>query len=346
MSQLSAILPPDARAQAVAAWEWWLSELRAMLPPALKPRRAKSVCDIHVGGHTLIHHVRGSLGQTLAEERPLEHLDEEAWGQLSRLIEGTRPRLILSHPDVFTTTIELPLAARRRLRAAVALQLPQIAPLDPALLSWNAEILASTDGKIEVLVAMARTSRIEQLSSLFLQRDLGAPAVVALAHPQGRTLVLAPGSGTGAGGGRGRVWIAAAALALSIPFTTIAGAKFLTSIEEGRLEALRQELAPREASEREAVRAEAMRRGLKPLFESPASTATLEAIALAMPENAYARWAEQHPDGTIAFMVDTSDPDAVGAAVAKLPLLAQASVVDMLPAGEGRMQVAYRSRPR
>lgn len=258
---------------------------------------------------------------------------------------GTRPRLILSHPDVFATTIELPLAARGRLRAAVALQLPQISPLDPALLSWSAEILSVAAGKMRVLVAMARASRVEQLSSLFLERELAVPAVVALAH--GRTLVLAPGLGTGAGsGGKGRVWIAAAALAASIPFTTIAGAKFLTSVEEGRLEALRQELAPRQASERGALRAEALRRGIKPVFASPASTETLEAIALAMPENAYARWAEQHADGTVAFLVDTADPDAVGAALAKLPLLAEASVVDMLPAGEGRMQVAYRSPPR
>lgn len=88
MPQLSAILPPGARAQAVAAWEWWVSELRAMLPPALKPGRAKCVCDIHVTGHTLIHHVRGALGQTLAEERAIEHLDEEAWAQLTRLLEA------------------------------------------------------------------------------------------------------------------------------------------------------------------------------------------------------------------------------------------------------------------
>lgn len=312
-----------------------------MMPTRLAARHASKTCDIHLSASaTIVERVKSGIGERYVEERPLEALDSEGWTQLGDLI-GTGPaRLILSPPDVYVTTLDLPAAARGRLRAAVSLQLDHLAPLDPVLLDWNAELLSSSNGKISVAVAMTRSSRIEQLHSLFEANGLKATAIATLAH--GRALKLASGSATGMSRER-RVWLVAAALIASIPLTTLAGATLLRSIEEARIASLQQQLAPLALAERKAARAEALRRALKPVLAAPAASETLEALALGMPETAYARQVAMSADGSLEFTVESKDPEALAHTLRNAPLLAPATIVETQPTSEGRAAVHYRA---
>jgi hypothetical protein len=343
MPVMSEALAAAARISA-PAWPWWTGELSAMAP-ALR-RRPRNSCDIHVGSAgTLIEHVKDGTGQRLAEERSLEELDAEAWQQIASLTDNAATRLVLAAPQVFTTTIRLPLAARGRLRQAVALQLSEISPLNPSLLTWDAKFASSEKTSITVVVAMARAARVEQLSSLFAQNGIDVPRIVAF--ESGCVLTL---SSEKLLTGEYRLvrnpWVIAAALVASVPFTTIGGARFLTSLEEARSEALQQELAPRQAQERSALRAEAQRQSLKLVLGAPPAAQAIEALALAMPEGSFARAAQGERGGSLAFTVDTPEPEQLADAMRKVPGLANAAVADMAPSGEGRMQVAYRNASR
>ena len=340
------VLSPALAQPAAEAWRWWIAELRAMVPDDLAARvrrQPPAWSDIELTRDAItIERVRGGTGERLADERPIEALDEEGWAELAELVEGSRTRIILSPPDVFAATISLPAAARRRMRSAVALQLDQIAPLEPALLSWNSEVLDAGRQGISVLVAMARTDRIAGLESLFAEHGLPAPPIFARAGD--RLVKLASGFDASRRAPESRdrrAWLFAALLLGSIPFTVWAGASLLAGITQSRIAAVQREIAPQLAQERKAQADEALRRALKPMLTGPSATQAIESLALAMPDTAYATELAKGPDGKLTFSIEASDTDALAAAMTEAPLLADAAPSDMVESENGRMRVYY-----
>lgn len=338
---ISAAAP--ARARARAFWTWWTAELADAVPARIW-RRAPRV-DIRADRNgILVERVRDRQIERFAESRRLDELDEDGWAELASLIGPDRSRLLLSPPDLFVTRIRLPLGAQRNLRSAIALQLNQAAPVDPELLSWNFRRVGNHGKTLEVEVAMVRTNRAEEIAEAFASRGLAEPALVA--RSESGEIVIAPGRRPAGEIARRRAWAAAALLLLSIPVTTMLAATAMAALAEGRIERLQEELAPRIAAERRIAREEPLRRALAQVHALPSATATIEGLALGLPDSAFAVSAERSYDGALAVETQTSDRAALESALAEAPMLAMLNPAAEAPAEGGRVQLSYRGQQR
>lgn len=336
-------LPLAARARAF--WLWWSAELAAAVPPALRPRRRSARADVHAArGGILVERIRQGESERFAEERPLAGLDEAGWAELAGLLRGHRQRVILSPPDVHFARIELPAAARAHLRAAVAIQLNQHAPVEPERLLWNFRIEGTDARSVTVLVAMAHAGRAAEIAEGFAAQGLAEPALVA--RRDGEELEIAAGRPSPEQRRNRRIWTAAALLLLSVPGTTWLAASASTALAENRIESLRAEVEPKMRAERIAAREEQVRRALKTVFELPAATAAIEGLALGLPDTAFAVAAERRYDGAFSVETQTSDRAALESAMAEAPLLAGLDPAAELPGEDGRIRLSFRGRPQ
>jgi hypothetical protein len=320
-----------------------------MVPERFRPhpdRRPRA--DIRPGRDSVrVEIVRDGVGQLFAEAKRIEELDGDGWAELASLAEGSRTRILLEPSDCFTTSLVLPAAARRRLRPAVALQLSQVSPLDPALVRWA---MLATDGgtdKVEVRIAMARADRIEQLQALFEEKELDVPPVCA-PTPDG-VIELARGRkvrGAATGGVGPRSWALAALLVASIPFTTLLGATILRASNESRVEQLQRGAEPRLRAEADARRSEALRRDLRPLFGRPGISATLEDVAARLPLTDHVKSIGQGNDRILVLTIETPDAEAAEAALKGSRLLPHIAVNDVSPSSAGKLAVTFRTSPR
>ena len=328
---------------------WWGGELAALVPEAILARRKpKPRSDIKIGPEGItIDRVEQGLGERYGESRPIEALDEDAWAELGGVIAGTRPRIVLGVPDIYVASLSLPAAARGRLNAAVSLHLAQVAPLDPSLLVWTALPRPAEGGRISVSIAMARAARVAELQGMFADHGLPIPSIAA-EGPDG-PVELQRSGGSAAGGDEARAnriaTAGAALLLLSIPFTTVAGAWLLSGMAEGEAERISRDIAPRLIAERKAERDGELRRALAVVYAHPAATATVEALALGVPDTDYLESAARAPDGTLQASVDSADADALRATLAKAPLQPPPEAGEAVPMEErpGRVRVELRS---
>jgi hypothetical protein len=349
MSTLSELRNSDAAATVAEAWRWWTGELAAMVPERFRPRSGKAPrADIRLGRDTVeVEIVADGVGQRFADARRLEDLDENGWAELAALIEGSRARIVLESPHAYVTGVTLPKAARRRLRSAVALQLSQLSPVEPALLRWAMATTDSGPDRIHVRVAMARSDHVERLQALFEANGIPPPPVHA-ATPEA-TLELARGNRlSGAGTDRigGKAWAIAAVLIATIPLTTMLGATVLEASAQNRIEAIARQAGPRLKAEASARRAEALRRGLRPLFTRPSVSATVEELAARLPLTDHVKSVSQSGDRILQFVVETADAEAAEAALQGSRLLPRVAVADIVPAANGKLTVTYRTSPR
>ncbi len=349
MPALSELRGSPAAAAIADAWRWWIGELRAMLPERFRPDSGRAArADIRPkAGAVEIDIVREGVGQRFADSKPLDSLDSEGWAELATLIEGSRTRILLESPDVFATSLSLPKAARRRLKSAVALQLSQVAPVEPSILRWATRSAEAGPDRIQVEVAMARADRVARLQELFEINGLAPPPVFAAAGDEplqlaaGRRVTVAASDQAGA-----RAWIVAALLIVSIPLTTTLGATLLRASAESRIGVLEKSATPRLRDEAQARRSEELRRGLRPLVGRPSVTATLEDLATRLPMSDHVVSVRQSGDRILDLTVEAADAEAVEAALKDSPLLPHLAVADVTPAAGGRFNVALRTTPR
>jgi hypothetical protein len=349
MPALSELRDSPAGTAIADAWRWWTGELRAALPERFRPDApAAPRADIRPKRDSIeIDIVRDGIGQRFADPKPLDDLDSEGWAELASLIEGSRARILLESPDMFATTLSLPSAARRRLKSAVALQLSQVAPVDPSLLRWSTRTSEAGPKRIQVEVAMARADRVARLQELFEINGLAPPPVFAAAGEEplelaaGRRVAVAATDRAGA-----RSWIVAAVLIASIPLTTALGANMLRANAESRIGLLDKSAGPRLRDEAKARRSEELRRGLRPLVGRPGVTATLEDLATRLPMTDHVVSVRQSGDRILDLTVEAADAEAVEAALKGSPLLPNVSVSDINPASGGRFNVTLRTTPR
>ncbi len=349
MPALSELRESPAGAAVADFWRWWTGELKAMLPERFRPDAAAAPrADIRPKPDSIeIDVVREGVGQRFADSKPLDDLDPDGWAELASLIEGSRARILLESPDMFATRLTLPKAARRRLKSAVALQLSQVAPVEPSLLRWATRSAEAGPDRIEVEVAMARADRVARLQELFEINGLAPPPVVAAAGDEpielaaGRRVAVASPDRAGA-----RTWIVAALLIASIPLTTALGATILRSSAEGRINLLEKSAGPRLRDEAQARRSEALRRGLRPLVGRPSVSATLEDLATRLPLTDHVVSLRQSGDRILDLTVEAADAEAVETALKGSPLLPHLNVADIAPASGGRFNVTLRTSPR
>jgi hypothetical protein len=339
----------DSRAAAAAteAWRWWSGEILAMVPERLRPDQTKLPrADVRPAPDSVrVEIIRDGVGQLFAEAKRLEDLDDDGWAELKTLIEGSRPRIVLDSRDAFVTSLILPKAARGRLKSAVRLQLSQVSPVEPDLLLWSMKAKEEGD-KVEVLVAMARSERVERLQALFEAQDIDPPPVFALTSDG--LVELARGGRTADAMTRlaNRPWAIAALLIATIPFTTALGATILRASAESRIEMLDKSASPRLRSEAQARQSEALRRDLRPLVSRPSISTTLEEIASRLPMTDHVRSARQGGDRILQFTIETPDAEAAEKALKGSRLLPHVAVTDVAPGSAGRLAVTFRTSPR
>jgi hypothetical protein len=349
MPALSELRDTAAWAVITDAWSWWTGELRGLLPERFRPdAQAAPRADIRPKSDSVeVDVVRDGVGQRFADPKALDDLDSDGWAELASLIEGSRARILLESPDMFTTSLILPKAARRRLKSAVALQLSQVAPVEPSQLRWASRSAPAGPDRIAVEVAMARSDRVERLQELFEINGLAPPPVFAAASDEpielapGRRIAVAAPDRAGT-----RAWIAAALLMASIPLTTALGATILRASAENRSEMLEKSAMPRLKEEARARRSEELRRGLRPLVGRPSVTATLEDLANRLPMSHHVVSVRQSGDRILDLTVQAADAEAVEAALKGSPLLPHVTVADIAPANGGRFNVTLRTAPR
>ncbi|UYY59646.1 hypothetical protein [Sphingomonas sp. S2-65] len=100
------------------------------------------------------------------------------------------------------------------------------------------------------------------------------------------------------------------------PALTLAGAKLLTDRERGQAALLEAQLAPRTARHAEAERT---RDRLASVIARPTLTATLDALAGALPKEASLARAERNAEGVLQLDVRAPDPDALRSALRRAP---------------------------
>jgi len=114
-------------------------------------------------------------------------------------------------------------------------------------------------------------------------------------------------------------WIGAALLLAAGPLATLLLANRLTARAEAATAVLRERVEPRRAAEAARLRARAE---LAAMLARPGPSATVEALARALPEDAVLRRVARGGDGALAVEVFTPDPDRLRTALRRAPELA------------------------
>lgn len=326
---------------------WWGGELLALIPPRYRARLEGPHADILVTRDRVeIAHVAGGAITRFVDPRPLDQLDPEAWHQLAALTQGGARRAVLAPPDIFVATLMLPKAAAGREGSAVALQIDQLAPIDPAALRWGHSARRADTG-IEVHVAMARAEQIDAIAAAFHRAGHAAPPLHAAIEP-GCTVLLAAGDGGASSAARAdrQALLAAAALLLSIPVTTLLFAQFGIALLAPSVEARERLAAPRLAAERRVRQDEALKAALRPIATRPNVTGLLAELAAVLPPTAYVEQIEQDDRRQVRVVINSAEPDAAMAAVARMRALRGARLIDRVPGAEERTTLSFTASAR
>jgi len=345
MPGLSAITQTPLGTALHRGWRWWIDELRAAVPEHLKADgKTKATAELWLSRDAIrVDRIADGQGERFAEERSIETLDAEGWQELADLIEGTRARIILTPPDIYATTVTLPKAARGRLRSAVMLQLGEISPLDPAMLSWSMHNVRRNGEHITLQLVMAKARRLDGLVSLFAQNGLPTPPIMA-AVDDGFVKLAAGYDGSRAGiadEGRRRTMLFAGGLLAATPFAIIIAASVLIATNDRASERLEEAVRPKGEAENRARHAERLRAALAPVYARPAVGSLLDNLAGRLPTTAWVRSISERPDGAVEFEIDALEPEAVRAALADDPLLPDLQEVDLSPTEDGRASIRY-----
>ncbi len=337
----------DARNDVGAAlrsfWRWWIAELAAMMPrdTSLGGQDRALVQIWPSASEVRIDRIQSGRGERFVDTQPLDALDDESWRQLAELSAAAHTELILSPPEVFSTSVTLPKAARGHLASAVALQMSDIAPLEPHLLTWATHRPGVVGDTMTVMVTMARTERVTAIQALFEARGLKAPPILGVSGDL--TIRLARGSDDGrrkALTRRQRMALICAALIASIPVTIWLGAAVLTNINAQQQEMLELRTAPKLAALRQARQTEKLRQAVAPLAATPVISSMLESLAETAPTSAHAR-AIEVTSGALSLTFDSSDTAALDRALQTLKAIPGLRKRDEAPVSDSQSRVRY-----
>jgi hypothetical protein len=323
---------------------WWIGELADI---GRTFRRAGSAPSgevrIFLEPHSVIvERVNGDVGERFVEETAFDQFDETAFAELGALTSGARVRLCLQRPDIFATTVILPLAARSRIESAIALQMGEIAPLKPEFLIWAIAHRAVEAGMLHVRIVMAKRTRIDAIQEAFESHGLPTPLICAVDEQREAPFP--------AQGGKNARWfdinrhrwaVIAALLLMSIPLTTLTGSAILTVRAGWKAQALAQQVRDIRAAQHVASRMEERRRLLAPLYAQPGAATILDELARRLPHDDWLRSINRKPNGALSFIVVTGDEAGLDTALRGSTLLPGVRVGDRTPGGDGTDEVAY-----
>lgn len=323
---------------------WWIGELADIGSTFHRGKDAPSG-EVRVflePQSVVVERVNGEIGERFVEDRPFDQFDAAAFAELAALTAGARVLLCLQSPEIFATTLALPLAARSRLDNAIALQMGEIAPLKPELLIWAIADRSIEADMIRVRVVMAKRRRIEAICDAFAAHGLPEPVICAM--EEGRETPFPEQGSAGVPWldfNRYRWMIVAALLLLSIPLTTLAGSAILTARAGWAAQALAAKVHDIRAAQHIAARMEERRRLLAPLYGQPGVAALLNELARRLPHDDWLQSIERKSNGALSFTVVTGDEAALDTALRGSKLLPGVRVSDRTPGGDDNVDITY-----
>lgn len=326
-------------------WAWWSDEMREILPAGLKgDPTERDRFDIFLNDdETAIETVVHGAAQRMVEPCGLNKLPEESWEQINALSQGQKPRLFLAVQDILQISVTMPRASAGQLRSAIMLQLPSLVPILPEQIEWNFTELSRDAQDIQVLLVIARKSRLDDLEEVFAKQGLMPPSFCA--RVADNSLVLRKPlelSRQPMSGKKRFVAMAATIMLAMIPVFTVGGAEMLASLNLERAERLEQDLAPKLARAKEAQREEMIRRAAAPLLAIPSASNILETIAENLPESDWTIASSQSADGNFEFIADIADRETTETALRKTRLIRQLEAAEEIQTENMRARVRYR----
>lgn len=327
-------------------WTWWSDELREMLPNSLRgePTERDRFDLFMTDGETIIETVHHGAGRKMQEACSLEELPVESWEQIAEYAEVRKARLFLDDSDFLVLPVKLPRASASQLRSALALQLPNLVPMEPHLLDWNYVELDRNDLHIELALIIAKSERLDALEDLFTRQELMPPAFYA--KHEHKTVTLRKPLEIARKPLEDRkmqIAMAMAVMLAMIPVLTIGGARMMTSIEIDRAASLEEELAPRLSAEKIIAREEMTRRAASPLLNMPSASNRLEKLAQNLPETDWTVSAEQQPDGSFEFVADMLNREETEIALQETTTLSRLELTEELESEAPRHRARYRA---
>jgi hypothetical protein len=323
---------------------WWIGELTD-IGRMLRGGKMSPSAEVRVflEPHCVaVERVHGEVGERFVEDKPFDQFDAEAFAELGALTAGAQVRLCLQPPEIFATTVILPLAARSRIESAIALQMGEIAPLKSELLLWAIADRSIEAEAIHVQVVMAKRARIDTIVETFEAHGLPVPLICATDGERETPLPVHAGHGIPWFDiGRHRLSFIAALLLMTIPLTTLAGSAILTARAGWKAQALAQQIRDVRTAQRVASRMEERRRLLAPLYGQPGAATILNELARRLPHDDWLRVIRRKPNGALSFTVVTSDEPGLDTALRASALLPGVRVSDRSPDGDGNVEVTY-----
>jgi len=345
MQSLSSLASSELGVAAANAWRWWLVELAAMWPERIEPwSRASNWSDVRVSRQGVeVERIGADVGQRFKNDIRLERFGDEDWEQLLDLVRDCRVRFILEPPYVYATTITLPRAARGRVRAAVALQIAELSPLDPHLVEWSIGKVVTEGETLSVPVMLVRKTQLDELSAIASGQQLNA----SIYGQAGSDLLELRAIRTARIGELARwcsnQWLIMAALIAAIPVAILIAAGWLASSNQSEIARLRDEVRPKLALERQLRQREQLRAAVALLTARSTASMLLDDLAGLLPKSVHLRDIAFDEGGGIRLTAVASDPDVAKQALAADPLLPHLRQVDQAPAEQNGINLVYRA---
>ncbi|QIG79737.1 hypothetical protein [Stakelama tenebrarum] len=155
-----------------------------------------------------------------------------------------------------------------------------------------------------------------------------------------RWAALRPASSATAGAGARGATTALLLFAIG-PVLFLCSTLLLTAWIDARNAALRKQLAPRIAAERQE---RAIRHAVQRLTSNASPGTVIEAVAKGLPDDAFVAGMERSPDGIVFIRIEGPDPERTIAALHDEPMLAGLRATDQRPGHRG-MVVFVAGRP-
>ncbi|HEY1505072.1 MAG TPA: PilN domain-containing protein [Stellaceae bacterium] len=321
-----------------AAWRWWIGELAACVPSALRQHLARS------RGRLLL--LVDAAGDNLIEEtgdgrRPLGHIDIDAAGgrqivaHLPRARQrGLRPiTLRLDARHALRTTASLPLAAERNLAQVIGFEFERLVPFKQSDVHAAYRVTARDKAAQTIAVEMTIVPRAGLAGVIAALPPLGfqpaaiqvagtgtdAPATIALANEDRGT---SSRTGHRVNLGLGIVAVSLAAACLAIPLWQ--GRATINSLDTQIADARRQAEASAALQKQIDAESQDQRFLVDRKIASPTVTELLATLTQLLPDDTYLT--ELQVKGDLVRMVGlTGSATALLGAIAKSPSFRDAS---------------------
>jgi general secretion pathway protein L len=190
--------PARLEVAVAAAWRWWIGELAACVPSALRHRLAGS------RGRLLL--VVDAAGDNLIEEtgdgrRPLGRIDADAPSgrqivtRLPRVRQGERRPIAirLDARHALRTTASLPLAAERNLAQVIGFEFERLVPFKQSEVYFAYRVTARDKAAQSIAIALTVVPHAELAKIVAALPGLGFQAAeIQVAGPAGETPTIIP----------------------------------------------------------------------------------------------------------------------------------------------------------